>query len=121
MNQSDYDYGTGAPGSLLRTTTKTYMALSGPNASSYLGNNLLSLPYTVQVCSAVQAGEKADCGTLKQRGLHNVGQVTTNLRVCSKPPTPPITRATDHWRELPWKPDLGASLAEWEHHRYDEL
>jgi len=45
LTQNDYDF----TGSLLRTTNNAYMALSGPNASSYLANNLLSLPYTVQV------------------------------------------------------------------------
>jgi len=44
----NYDYGSGSPGPLLRQTNTAYMALSGPNASSYLSNNLLSLPYTVQ-------------------------------------------------------------------------
>src|SRR6266566_6592900 len=46
--QRDYDYGNGSPGSLLRQTRPTYMAFSGPNASSYLANHLLSLLYTVQ-------------------------------------------------------------------------
>lgn len=45
ITQNDYDF----TGSLLRTTNNAYMALSGPNASSYLANNLLSLPYTAQV------------------------------------------------------------------------
>jgi RHS repeat-associated protein len=49
LSESDYDFGNGAAGSLLRKTTNTYMALSGPNASSYLTNNLVSLPYTTQV------------------------------------------------------------------------
>jgi RHS repeat-associated protein len=45
----EYDYGNGSPGPLLRKTNAAYMAFSGPNASSYLANNLLSIPYTVQV------------------------------------------------------------------------
>jgi len=49
LTETDYDYGSGSPGIKLRTTTNTYMALSGPNASSYLANNLLDLPYTVEV------------------------------------------------------------------------
>jgi len=49
LTQSDYDYGNGSPGNLLRTMTNTYMIFSGPNAASYLANNLLTLPYTVQV------------------------------------------------------------------------
>jgi hypothetical protein len=44
----DYDYGNGAPGALLRQVKTAYVALSGPNAASYLANNLLSLPYTIQ-------------------------------------------------------------------------
>ena len=50
LTKSNYDYTTGTPpGNLLRTTVNTYMALSGPNSSSYLANNLLDLPYTIQV------------------------------------------------------------------------
>jgi RHS repeat-associated protein len=45
----EYDYGNGASGPIVRTTNTTFMALNGPNASSYLANNLLSLPYTVQI------------------------------------------------------------------------
>jgi len=44
--KSEYDFGTGAPGALIRTTTTAYMAL---NNSSYLGYNLLTLPYSVIV------------------------------------------------------------------------
>jgi YD repeat-containing protein len=44
LEQRDYDYGNGAPGALLRRTDTTYMAVSG---SSYLTNNLLTLPHTV--------------------------------------------------------------------------
>jgi RHS repeat-associated protein len=46
LSKSDFDFSGTNP---LRTTTNTYMALSGPNASSYLNYNLLDLPYTVQV------------------------------------------------------------------------
>jgi RHS repeat-associated protein len=45
----EYDYASGAPGPLLRQTKTTYMAFSGPNASSYMANHLLSLPYTAQI------------------------------------------------------------------------
>jgi hypothetical protein len=48
IQQSEYDYGSGSPGALLRQTNTSYMALNGPNSSSYLANNLLDLPYTVQ-------------------------------------------------------------------------
>jgi YD repeat-containing protein len=45
LTKKDYDFG----GALLRNTIYTYQAFSGPNASSYLANNLISLPYTVQI------------------------------------------------------------------------
>ncbi len=48
ISKSIYDYGNGSAGSLLRTTNMQYQALSGPNSSYYLANNLLSLPYSVQ-------------------------------------------------------------------------
>jgi len=51
----EYDFGTNAPGSLLRQTVTHYMALSGPNAASYHTNNLVSLPYTVQVLNGSAA------------------------------------------------------------------
>lgn len=44
--KSEYDYGNGAPGSLMRTTTNTYLAL---NNSSYLSANLLDLVSSVQI------------------------------------------------------------------------
>jgi RHS repeat-associated protein len=48
--QTDYDYGSGAKGSPLRTTNTSYAWQSpNPNYSSYLSNNLLDLPYSVQV------------------------------------------------------------------------
>jgi RHS repeat-associated protein len=49
LTESDYDYGNGNPGPLLRQTNNQYMALSGPNPANYLASNLLALPYTVQV------------------------------------------------------------------------
>ncbi len=46
----DYDYGQGAPGTLLRTTATTYAWQSpNPNYSSYLTDNLLDLAASVQV------------------------------------------------------------------------
>jgi RHS repeat-associated protein len=48
------DYGSGAPGPTIRTTKTTYYAFTGPNAANYLANNLLSLPYTVQVSGSTQ-------------------------------------------------------------------
>jgi hypothetical protein len=44
------DYGNGAPGSVLRYTNTSYIWPSpNPNHASYLSNNLLDLPYSVQV------------------------------------------------------------------------
>ena len=42
ISKKEYDYGSGAPGTLLRTTNTIYQAL---NSSSYLTANLLTLPY----------------------------------------------------------------------------
>jgi RHS repeat-associated protein len=44
--EREYDYGSGAPGSLLRTTTTNYLAFSN---STYLTNNLLDPPSSVQI------------------------------------------------------------------------
>jgi RHS repeat-associated protein len=49
MKKIEYDYGSGAPGPLLRTTNSSYLAL---NSSSYLTTNLLNLPSSVQVTDA---------------------------------------------------------------------
>ena len=43
------DWGNGAPGATLQKTSTTFSAFSGPNAASYLANNILQKPYTVQV------------------------------------------------------------------------
>ncbi|WP_263418394.1 carbohydrate-binding domain-containing protein [Terriglobus albidus] len=45
----EYDSGVGGPSALLRQTNTTYMALSGPGATTYFSNNILHIPYTVQV------------------------------------------------------------------------
>jgi hypothetical protein len=45
----EYDYGTGAPGPLLRTTATQYEAFNSANAQYYLANNLLDLPLSVQI------------------------------------------------------------------------
>ncbi len=49
LTESHSDFGNGSPGNVLSQTVNQYMALSGPNANYYLANNLLSLPYTVQI------------------------------------------------------------------------
>ena len=46
LTKSEYDYGSGAPGALLRTTTNQYEAFIN---SAYLTNNLLTLPSSVQI------------------------------------------------------------------------
>ena len=92
LTESDYDF----TGTLLRQTNNTYMALSGPNASSYLGNNLMSLPYTAQVCSPLQSGEIADCGTLKQRAYTTYGYDESALQTPSPPITEQLTTGESH-------------------------
>jgi RHS repeat-associated protein len=47
--QREYDYGNGSPGPLLRTTTTSYYYASH---STYLTNNLIALPASVQVTDA---------------------------------------------------------------------
>ena len=46
LTETESDYGSGAPGPVLRTTTNTYQALGN---STYLTNNLLNLPASVKV------------------------------------------------------------------------
>ena len=46
LTKTDYDYGSGAPGSVLRTTTTAYKAFSTP---AYLTNNMINLPLSVQI------------------------------------------------------------------------
>jgi len=46
IQESEYDYGSGAPGPLLRTTNTQYQAF---HDSNYLAKNLLNLPYSVQI------------------------------------------------------------------------
>jgi RHS repeat-associated protein len=47
VKQQDYDYPSGT--SLLRTTNTSYAWQTGSNYSSYLTNNFLNLPYSVEV------------------------------------------------------------------------
>jgi RHS repeat-associated protein len=49
LTKSEYDYGTNGLGSLMRTTTTSYLAL---NNSTYLGYNLLDLPSSVKISDA---------------------------------------------------------------------
>jgi RHS repeat-associated protein len=46
LTKAEYDFGSGAPGALLRTTTNQYEAFIN---STYLTNNLLGLPSSVQI------------------------------------------------------------------------
>ena len=49
------DWGNGAPGAPLQKTSTTFSGFSGPNATSYLANNILEKPYTVQVLNGSNA------------------------------------------------------------------
>jgi YD repeat-containing protein len=51
LTETASDYGSGSPGSILRTTTNTYYALGN---SPYLTNNLLNLPASVKVTGSSQ-------------------------------------------------------------------
>ena len=51
LTETASDYGSGTPGSILRTTTNTYKALGYP---TYLTNNLLNLPASVKVTGSSQ-------------------------------------------------------------------
>jgi RHS repeat-associated protein len=46
LTKTDYDYGAGSPGSVLRTTTTAYEAFS---TAAYLTNNMINLPSSVQI------------------------------------------------------------------------
>jgi len=48
-SETETDYGSAAPGPVLRKTNTTFSAFSGPNSSLYFGNNILTKPYTVQI------------------------------------------------------------------------
>jgi RHS repeat-associated protein len=69
-----YDYGNGAPGSLLRTTTTSYLAFSNLN---YLTANLLDLPSSVQVTGSGP-------GSLTEYGYDAAGGVHGNLTSTSR-------------------------------------
>jgi len=68
----EYDYGNGAPGSLLRTTTTTYLALSN---SAYLSANLFDLASSVELTGSGPAvytlyGYDAAGGSSWQPNIH---------------------------------------------------
>jgi RHS repeat-associated protein len=71
LTKSEYDYGSGAPGALLRMTTNQYEAFIN---STYLTNNLLTLPSSVQITdgSGTQVSSTTygyDAGTLASSGI----------------------------------------------------
>ena len=74
LTKQEYDYGNGAPGSLLRTTTTSYLAFSN---SSYLTANLLDLPSSVQVTGS-GPGSLTDFGYDAAGGVH--GNLTSTAR-----------------------------------------
>jgi RHS repeat-associated protein len=78
----EYDYGSGGPGSLLRTTTTTYQALSN---SSYLANNLLTLPSSVVVTDGSGITDSSAAYTYDQFSLSSSG-LTTQQQLDSTPP-----------------------------------
>jgi RHS repeat-associated protein len=76
----EYDYGSGAPGLLLRTTTTNYQAFSNAN---YLANNLLNLPSSLQVTDgggnqAAYTSFAYDEGSLASSGIGLSQQHDTN-------------------------------------------
>ncbi len=86
LSENHYDWGNGSPGNLLRQTNTQYMALTGPNSSYYLGDNLLSLPYTVQVQNG--AGAQASLLQYNYDEYSLVSSGVTTQRDTSPPNAP---------------------------------
>jgi YD repeat-containing protein len=74
LTRSEYDYGNGAPGPLLRTTTTNYLAFSN---SAYLNANLLNIPSSAQVTGS-GPGSLSDYGYDAAGGVH--GNLTSTSR-----------------------------------------
>src|SRR6185437_17143904 len=72
LTKNDYDYGSGGPGGLLRTTTYGYEYQQNTN---YATNNLLDLESSVQVTGS-GPGAYTTYG-YDEYGLQNVGAVGT--------------------------------------------
>jgi RHS repeat-associated protein len=80
----EYDYANGAFGPLLRQTKTAYMAFTGPNSSSYLANNMLSLTYTTQTLNGSGAQVAFTTNAYDQSSLTSSGVSTQHD---SAPPT----------------------------------
>jgi RHS repeat-associated protein len=74
LTESDYDYGSGAPGSLLRTTTSVFEYTA---SASYLNNNLLQIPYSVQVKNGSGTQVSYSYYGYDEYSLTNIGAVPT--------------------------------------------
>jgi YD repeat-containing protein len=73
IEESEFDFGQGAPGSLLRKTITSYLAL---NDTNYKTANLLNLVSATIICSPIVGSETADgeCGAgLKKRARTDFG------------------------------------------------
>ena len=93
----EYDYGSGSPGALLKTTTTTYQALTN---ASYLNNNLLSLPATVVVTGA--SGTAASTSYLYDQYAFQPSGVTTQHDSASPDGAAPGNVTTvQRWLNLP--------------------
>src|SRR5260370_10691823 len=60
MSVTDYDYGSGSPGSVLRQTNTTYSWQSGSHAPTYLSENILRLPVSVIVTDGTNTCAETD-------------------------------------------------------------
>jgi RHS repeat-associated protein len=73
IQESEYDYGYGAPGPLLRTTNTQYQAF---HDSNYLANNLLDLVYSTQVTDGSGSQVAYSYNEYDQTGLQPSGVST---------------------------------------------
>ncbi len=82
---TETDYGTNAPGPTLRQAKTTFAAFAGPNAASYLANNLLVLPYATQILNGAGAQMANTQYGYDESSLGNSG-VGTSEQHSSAPP-----------------------------------
>ncbi len=81
LAKREYDYGSGAPGPLVRQTTKTYLALSN---AAYLANNILDLTTTQTVADGIGAQVAQTTYGYDESALISSGIITQHE---SNPPT----------------------------------